>query len=321
MKLRLLSFVLAVIALCLPTAGQAASWTPTQEIRFIVPYKAGGQSDLYARKIAAIIQQEKLLPVPVLVVNMTGGPTTEALTAVASAKPDGYTLLVHHSALLTQNSLGQIKFKPEDFTSIAMFMENVSTISVRKDAKWKNFDEFLADAKANPGKLRLAIAGVGNVNHFMVLNFFSQLGQSNLFRLVPCNGGAEAVAALMGNQVDARTAMSADVARFYRSGDERVLLVLGKNTIKAFPELPTADAYGLKNDVVNRMGLQGPKGMPGDITATLSEVVRKVTETKEFQEFSEHQASEVVYRDGKDWVPLQQSDLDAMRAIVKEIKK
>lgn len=321
MKSRLLSVCFALVVACLPFAAQAASWTPTQEIRFIVPYKAGGQSDLYARKVAAIIQQEKLLPVPVLVVNMTGGPTTEALTAVTTAQPDGYTLLVHHSALLTQGALGQIKFKPEDFTSVAMFMENVSTISVSKDAKWKNFDEFLADAKANPGKLRLAMPGVGNVNHFMVLNFFSQLGQSGALRFVPCNGGAEAVAALMGNQVESRAAMSADVARFYRSGDERVLLVLGKNKIKAFPELPTADAYGLKNDVVNRMGLQGPKGLPQDVVATLSEVIKKVTETKEFQEFSEHQASEVVYRDGKDWMPLQQADLAAMKVIVKEIKK
>ncbi|MDR1659462.1 MAG: tripartite tricarboxylate transporter substrate binding protein [Desulfovibrio sp.] len=320
-KSRLLVLLCVMSTFLFVPALARADWRPTAVIRVLVPYNAGGQSDLYARKIGAIIQQQKLLPVNWLVVNMTGGSTQEALNTLYNAKPDGTTLLVHHSALLTQSALGQTKYKPEDFTSIAEFMENVSTLSVRGNAKWKNFEEFLAEGKANPGKLRIAMPGVGNVNHFMALDVLSRLNAANLFRFVPCNGGAEAASRLMGDQVEARFALSADAARFVRAGDERLLLILGVDPVKVFPDVPTAAKFGLKSSVVNRIGVQGPKGMPADMVKTLSAVIRKVTETKEFREFTEQQASETVYRDGKDWAPMQQTDLKAMQQIVSQIKK
>ena len=104
---------------------------PDREIRLIVPYKTGGQSDLTARKLAKIIRDKKLLPQPVVVVNIPGANTQEGLRAAMRADPDGYTLLLHHSALVTMKALGRIPMSWHDFEMIGQALETVSYTHLR----------------------------------------------------------------------------------------------------------------------------------------------------------------------------------------------
>ena len=143
---------------------------PDREIRLIVPYKTGGQSDLTARKLAKIIRDKKLLPQPVVVVNIPGANTQEGLRAAMRADPDGYTLLLHHSALVTMKALGRIPMSWHDFEMIGQALEMSNSLVVNLDSHFKTISEFIEAAKKEPGKYHIAIPGVGGVAHLALLD-------------------------------------------------------------------------------------------------------------------------------------------------------
>ncbi|GHV54947.1 hypothetical protein FACS1894206_08790 [Deltaproteobacteria bacterium] len=313
---------LLTVLLCLSAVTAQAAWTPKKEIRILVAYNAGGQCDIFARKIAAIIQQKNLLPVAALVVNMTAGNTKEALNALHNADPDGLTLMLHHSALSTMNALGQIQYTFKDFTNVCEVVETTSTLSVSADAKWKTFEELLADAKAQKGALKVALPGIGNVNHFSALNLLMQMGQQGLFKEIPYVGGADAATAVMGKQVDLRYVFTTDVARFVRSGAERVLLILNTEPLEEFfPGVPAASKFGMKQAIISRLGIMAPPKLPEEIRSALSLAVKQATETPEYQQFCKEQFSRSSYRDGPEWGKLQDADEALIKEIAKSLKK
>ena len=151
-------------------APAALAAYPDKEIRLIVPYKAGGQSDLTARKLAEVIQAKKLLPQPVIVVNIPGGNTLEGLRNAMRAAPDGYTLLLHHSAFVTMKALGQIPMSWHDFEMVGQALEMSNSLVVNRDSPFKNASEFIDAAKKTPGRYRVAIPGLGVKNTLILRN-------------------------------------------------------------------------------------------------------------------------------------------------------
>ena len=209
-----------------PALAASAAY-PDREIRLIVPYKTGGQSDLTARKLAKIIRDKKLLPQPVVVVNIPGANTQEGLRAAMRADPDGYTLLLHHSAIVTMKALGRISMSWHDFEMIGQALEMSNSLVVNLDSHFKTISEFIEAAKKEPGKYHIAIPGVGGVAHLALLDVLVRTGIQDKVEITPFDGASEAVAALMGGRVDMRTAPNADMARFVIAGEQRVLLVMG----------------------------------------------------------------------------------------------
>ena len=309
------------LAVCHPV--QAAAWQPEREIRILIPYNAGGQNDLCARKIAAIVQQKKLLPVAMVVVNMPGAATREALTELHKAKPDGYTVMVHQTALLAASALGQGQFPyaVDDFTSVCGFADFPNLLSVRNDAPWKNIQELVEEAKKKPGTLRCAIPGVGGTNHFSLLNFIINGKFQDIIKLIPTSGGAPAVAALMGKQVEMRCTGAPDLARFMRAGEERPLLLLDAKPNEKFPGVPDLkSAFGIEKGVVTRMGVFGPPKIPKEIAEALSAAVKAAVETEDFKTFCEEQMAVRIFRDGLAWFTQHKEDEVVIKAIAKSIK-
>lgn len=320
MKKVFLGVFVFCLALIVAYPAQAA-WQPSREIRIIIPYNAGGQNDLCARKLAAIIQQYKLLSANMIVVNMPGGATREALNELSKSKPDGYTIMVHQTSLLAASAMGQFKYTIEDFTSVCGFADFSNLVSVRTDAPWKNVDEMLAEAKKNPGTLRCAIPGVGGSNHFSMLNFIINANFQDDIKLIPTSGGAPAVAALMGKQVEMRCTGAPDLARFMRAGDERPLVLLDVKPNVRFPNVPDLSKFGIKTGVATRMGVFGPPKLPQDIVNALSAAFKAATETEEFKVFCDDQFATLIYRDGPTWLAQHKEDDIVIREIVKSIKK
>ena len=152
---------------------------PTKEIRMVIPFGAGGQSDLTARKLAEIIQKNNFLPQPILVVNMPGANTMNGLNAVLGAKPDGYTLLLHHTDMVTQKLYGVIPTHWSDFDMICQVMEINFCISAKADAPWGNGKDFAEEAKKNPGKYNISAPAPGGVTYLAGILFLQGAGLTN----------------------------------------------------------------------------------------------------------------------------------------------
>ena len=320
MKRTFLGFLTLCLALTVICPAHAA-WQPTREIRILIPYNAGGQNDLCARKMGAIIQQRNLLPVNMIVVNMPGAATREAINELHKSKPDGYTLMVHQTALLAASALGQFKFTVDDLTSVCGFADFTNFISVRNDAPWKDIDAMLAEAKKNPGVLRCAIPGVGGSNHFSLLNFVNNAKLQDVIKLIPTSGGAPAAAALMGKQVEMRCTGAPDLARFMRAGEERPLLLLDVKPNDKFPGVPNLSRFGIQNGISVRMGVFGPPKMPQDIVEALAAAFKAAAETDDFKTFCDEQMATLIFRDGKAWLKQHKEDELIIKEIAKSIKE
>ena len=322
MKRTLLGLVTLCLSLTAICPAQAA-WQPTREIRILIPYNAGGQNDLYARKIATIVQRRNLLPMTMIVVNMPGAATREALTELNKAKPDGHTIMVHHTGLLTSSALGQgtFPYTLDDFTTVCGFVDFANYLTVRNDAPWKNIQELLDEARKKPGTLRCAIPQIGGTQHFILLNFFINAKLQDVIKLIPTSGGAPTAAALMGKHVEMRSSGAPDIARFVRAGEERALLLLDVKPDKYFPDVPNLKSvFGIERSVATRMGVYAPPNLPKEIIDVLGVAVKAAIETDEFKEFCEEQMATRIFRDGPSWREQLKEDEILIRQVARDLK-
>lgn len=314
-------------AACLSLAAAAqlgAVDFPTREIRIIVPYRAGGQSDLAARKIAEIVQKQNILPQTVLVVNMSGANTLEGLRATRDAKPDGYTLLLHHTSMLTMDALGTLNLDWRNaFDPVCQIMEVPYVFSVkakRDDGKtWKSLSDFAADAKANPGKYTVSIQGVGGSAHFAGAQVLMALGIDKDVKYMPLTGGSDSATALMAGRVDIRPAPSSDVARFVRSGDETVLAFISDKPSESFPGAELSGDLKLNYPIVLRSGLWTAKDTPKEVVKILEDAMRKIVDSAEFKDFMKSQTANPAFMTGAEWLPVFEKDAETINALGKTI--
>ena len=165
-----------------------------------MPYGAGGGGDTTSRFIADIATD--ILGVKVIVENKTGGGGTIGIGAVAKSKPDGYTIgFISTSPITIRPHFMKMQYKPmKDFTYLGQFVSSPMPVIMRSNGEWKNFEEMMAFAKSNPGKLRWSTAGQKGGPHMAMLAAFKQEGAKTTY--VPFKGGAKALAALLGETID-----------------------------------------------------------------------------------------------------------------------
>ena len=193
-RTRLPAFILLTSLLAWgAVAGIAAAEWPEKHVDFVNPWGAGSAADIQARKLAEIISRE--LGQPLTVRNVTGAGGAIAFNEVQRAKPDGYTLLWYGSAINTLAARKQIKYDYNAFEHVAGVGFETVSIAVSKTAPWKDFREFIAHIKQNPGKVTIGNSGLGSVTHLVPTLVASKIGAPIIH--VPFGTGL-AVAALMG---------------------------------------------------------------------------------------------------------------------------
>jgi len=264
---------LPVIAcmLVLSLAGVAAAEDfPARPIRIIVPFGAGGSNDVTTRALARAT--EKHLGRPIVIENVTGGGGLVGANAIVSARPDGYTIGTSVPSMLIAPYLKKPTYDAgKDFTYIIGVMGFTYGVVVRKDAPWKTFEEFLADAKRNPGKISYGTPGVGTTQ---------QLTMERVARLadvkwvsVPFRGDPDAINSLMGGNIDA-VATTSSWAPQVDSGDLRLLVTWGAERAKSWRSVPTLRESGIDVVVNAPYGLAGPKGMDPKVVRILHDAFR-----------------------------------------------
>jgi tripartite-type tricarboxylate transporter receptor subunit TctC len=304
-----------------PKKGNPDEAYPEKEIRIILPYSAGGQSDLLARKVAEIIEKKKLLSKPVVIVNIASGNTVDGIKTVKDSKNDGYTLLFHHTGFLTVKALGSMSISYTDLDMVAELVEQPFIIVARKDAPWSNIKEALEDAKKNPGKISIGFAGFGGAGHFALLNFLATTKSAKYFKQVPYKGGAEAIIAQIGGQIDLRISNAADAFRYIKAGQIKTLALLSQNISQDFPNVMNMYDLGIKQSIVLRSGVFVSKSTPKGIKEKLANVLKDAVESSEFQEFAREQGGVVTYRTAAAWQRVFAQDQKVIEALAKSLKK
>jgi putative tricarboxylic transport membrane protein len=296
---------------------------PEKEIRLIVAFAPGGQTDLIARKLADIVQKNGIMDKSVLVVNMPGGNTADAVNAVKNSRPDGYTFLIHHTNIITNNIMGNLSTKYDEMDLLGGIVEQPFGIVARSDDnRWKDAIEFIADAKANPGKYSVGFPGFASPGHFALLQFLGANDALGTVKEVPYSGGAATIAAHLGGHVDLRATNMGDSARFIESGEVKFLGMVSKNRNPNYPDIISLSDMGAPGDgMILRTGLFAPKGIPEEIKAKFVKIMQQAAGTPEFKEFSDGMSNTIVLSSGAEFKKAYDIDYAAIAILAKGLKK
>jgi tripartite-type tricarboxylate transporter receptor subunit TctC len=244
----------------------------------IVPFAAGGTSDVIARTVAE--QVGATLRQPIVIENVAGAGGSTALARAARAEPDGYTIAIGNAGTnaAAYTIYPMLPFKSDAFAPVAMVAKTFGIVALRKDFPAKNLQEFIAYAKRNPGKINLGHAGVGSSNFLICKSFVQAAGIE--VTLVGYRGAAPALTDAIGGQIDGVCDAAASVAQAIDDKLVRGLVVGSTVRLATLPDLPTSAEAGLPEfEAQGWNGLFVPKGTPPEIVAKLNTAARAAVES------------------------------------------
>ena len=268
-----LTAVAGAASLVATGAAVAQAAFPAKPVTVVVPFSAGGPTDVVARLIG--VPMGKALGQTVIIDNALGAGGTIAAAKVARAAPDGYTIFLHHMGMSTAPALyRKLSFDPlKDFEYIGQVVDVPMTLLGRKDLPANNFKELQAYVKANGNKVTLANAGLGAVSHLCGLLFMSQMGVE--LTTVPYKGTGPAMNDLLGGQVDLLCDQTTQTVPFIKDGRIKVYGVTTHNRLGSLPNVPTLDEQGLKAfEVKVWHGMYAPKGTPKEVIDKLNAALK-----------------------------------------------
>ena len=246
---------------------------PTHPVTLVVPFAAGGPTDVVARTLAQAMT--KSLGQTVIVENKVGAGGTIAANYVAKAAPDGYTIFIHHNGMATATALyRKLPYDPlTDFEYIGQVADVPMTMLARKDFPPDKLQDFVAYIKANRERINLANAGLGAVSQLCGMLFMQAIGTE--LTTVPFSGTGPAMTALLGGQVDVLCDQTTQTIPQIKAQKVKFYGVTTKQRIQALPDAPTLDEQGLKDfEVVVWHGVYAPKGTPRDALDKLNTALR-----------------------------------------------
>jgi tripartite-type tricarboxylate transporter receptor subunit TctC len=248
-------------------------------VEMTVMFGAGSAADVTARYLAD--GMAKTLGVPVPVVNRTGGGGAIGYNHVKQQKSDGYSIIWNSNSISTNYHSGVLQFDYTAFDPVARVSVETPVLAVRADAPWKTLKELIDYAKENPGKVRIGNSGTGSHTHFSSSALFITGGAKVVD--VPFGEG-QAVVNLLGSRIEGVVQLPAAIVPHIKSGDLRVLAVLGSKQDPIFPGVKTAQELGYKVSLDMWRGIAVPKGTPRPIIAKLQDAIKKTVESDSFKD-------------------------------------
>ena len=315
MKGKIFGTVLAAGLAAWIGAAQAENF-PARPVNLIVPWPAGGTTDVGMRALAAAT--EKHLGQPIVIENRPGGSGTLGPGQMAAtAKPDGYTIAQIPITIFRFPFMAKTTFDPSaDFTYIIGVSGYTFGVVVRADAPWKPFPEFLADAKVNPGKINYGSPGAGTSLHITMEQIAKVRGIK--WTHVPFKGNAEAMNALMGGHIHA-VADSSGWAQLVNAGQFRLLVTWCAARTKNWPNVPTLRDLGI--DIVSNspFGIAGPRGMEPKIVKVLHDAFKQGLEEPSYAAAMAKLDQELFYLSSEDYQKFAMQQIEEARRFIAEL--
>ena len=283
-------------ALLSPFSALAQGY-PERPITFICPWPAGGTADQSMRALCQVAS--RVLGQAIAVENKVGASGMIGTKAMASAKPDGYTIGQIPISVTRFSQLGTLQLDPlKDLTYLARTSGQTFGIAAPANSRFKSLAELVAFAKANPGKVTYAHAGVGGATHVGMEEFAMAAGIQ--FNHVPYKGGADALQAVLGGHVDL-LADSSSWAPHVEAGKLKLLATWGEQRTARFKDVPTLKELGYNVVVDAPNGIGAPKGLDPAVAKKLRDAFRVAVASPEFKAVADRIDAPVLYLDGPDY--------------------
>jgi tripartite-type tricarboxylate transporter receptor subunit TctC len=315
-----MSRLIPVLLACLFAAAASAQPYPSKPITMIVPFPPGGVADIVGRPLAA--QMEKSLKQPVVVTNRTGAGGAVGMAAVAKSAPDGYTILMGLSSIsifpVSDRIMGRTPaYEMKDFAPIALITADPTVLVVSADSPWNTLQEFVASAKAYPGKINYSSSGVYGTLH-VAMEIFAHAAGIQLFH-VPYQGGGPAVTALLGGQVHALASGPAAAIGQIKAGKMRALASWSTERLPLLPEIPTFKELGYNAEFYIWSGVFAPAAIPSPVFDRLRAAVREAATSAEFKATMEKVSTPVTYLDAPAFRSYWERDAARLKVALEKI--
>jgi tripartite-type tricarboxylate transporter receptor subunit TctC len=290
---------------------------PSRTITVVSPFPPGGVSDTITRPLDAAL--EVVFKQPVVLENKVGAAGAVGAQFVATAKPDGYTLLSHIVSISGFAAVDKLfgrqpKFTNADFVPIARIIADPIVMIINNDLPYKTLKDLVADAKANSDKLIYSSSGLYGASHIPTVLFAKSAGDLQM-RHLPTNGGGPAVTAVLGGNVNFFMSPTSIALPHIRAGKVRPLAVSSATRVKVLPDVPTFREQGYDLEYYFWVGIFAPKGTPTPIINTLREGLKKAAHSKEFLDTLEKLGQELAYKFTAFWTTDARRQEDAINAI------
>ena len=298
----------------------AADTYPSHAITFINPFPPGGAADVVGRPLTAML--EPVIKQPCVIETKAGAAGQVGGQFAASAKPDGYTLLIHIVSISGFAEVDKLfdrkpKFTRADFIPIARLTAGPMVLVVNDQQPYKTVKELVADAKANPDKLIFSSSGLYGALHLPTALFMKAAGIK--MKHLPTNGGGPALTAILGNNSQVLVSSIAAASGQMKAGKLRALAQFGEKRASAAPDVPTLKELGYDVEFSLWVGVFAPKGTPDEAVKVLREDIKKVAIGDQFRTAIKNIGDEVAYLDAPDFAKFWDADAKRVESAVQAI--
>ena len=307
------SFVIGSAAAALAAgSAQAEDAYPSRAVTFVNPFPPGGAADVVGRPFAAVL--EPLIKQPCVIETKAGAAGQVGAQFVASAKPDGYTLLLHIVSISGFSEVDKLfgrkpKFTNADFIPIARFIADPCVLLVNDQQPYKTLKEFADDARKRPNALIFSSSGLYGALHLPMALFMKAAGIQ--LRHLPTAGGGPALTAFLGNNAQVLVSSIAASSGQIKAGKARALASFGAKRPPAYPDVPTMKELGYDLEFYLWVGLFAPKGTPEPIVTKLRTLTRQAVADEKFKQAMANVGQDVAYLDQPQFKAFW--DMDAKR--------
>ena len=319
-KRRFLTWVAAVVASS--TVGAVAAQYPDRPITMIVPFPPGGVADTVARPVAEALGRE--LKQPVVIENKPGAGGGIGMGLAAKSKPDGYTVLLALASYTVLPEADKVlgrapQYQLADLKPIARFTADPTVLAVRAESPWRTYAEFVAAAKAEPGKLTFGSSGNYGTMHMPMAML--ALDRDVKLTHVPYTGAGPAIVGLLGGQIDALSTGPATVVQHVKGGKVRVLAHWGGGRLASLPDVPSLTELGTPVTYAQWSGMFVPAGTPEAVVARLREAAKAAANDDRVKQVMTTAGSPVLYLDAPEFARYVDADAAKMADVVKKVGK
>ncbi|RKF22172.1 tripartite tricarboxylate transporter substrate binding protein [Alginatibacterium sediminis] len=291
-------------------AGASAADYPSKNIRLVVPFGAGGGTDAVGRTIAN--SAKDFLGQNISVMNRTGGAGAVGMSFGAQQRADGYTLTVVTREIASLPQMGLMQHDQDDFKLIRLVNLDPAVVLVAADSPYNTINDLIAEAKANPGKVKFASTAAPNF-YLMAL----EKDQDIKLNAIPYNGASEAIPAVLGNHTDVTMVTPGEAISQLRSGQLKAIGVMSQERISYIPDVPTLTEQGVEVVTGTWRGIGAPKDTPDEVIEILGKAFDDAMATEEFKEFMAKGAMTIHNLNAEEFTQFVKEDTVALGTLVK----
>ncbi len=320
-EIRRLSRAAAVASLAFAASAALAQY-PDRTITMVVPFPPGGVADTVARPMAEAMSRD--LKQSVVIENKAGAGGAIGMAHAAKAKPDGYTVLMALSSYTVLPEADKVlgrtpQYQLADLKPVARVTADPTVLAVRAESPWKTYAEFIAAARAAPGKITFGSSGNYGTMHMPMAML--ALSQGVQMTHVPYTGAGPAIVGLLGGQVDALSTGPASIVQHVKAGKVRVLAHWGDGRLASLPDVPSLKELGVPVEYAQWSGIFVPAGTPEPVVARLREAAKAAANDERVKQVLGTAGSPILYMDAPEFQRYVDADAAKMSDVVKKVGK